>query len=470
MAAKQQGDNCCRVMGEALTNQHRECMDRCWSITLTTKPPVDNLKNNTTISPEQHIDALSTYLPRTAKQGYYAGVRFLLSKGANVNSQDSNGGTALMKAAQSGYINILKLLLEHRASVNMVDMDGYTALIYATSFSHIGCIQALVAAGASIDIMNNYGWSALILAAINGDTDCIELFLANGAKPDLEDYSKLTALMHSATGGRAKSIKLLLEAGAQPNLKDSYGTTALICAAVNGHLDCLVLLLEAGALPNLQNYAKKTALMESSKNREIECTELLLKWGSLPDLQDKPDQRTALMYAVLRGHPVMAEALLQAGADPGITDRQGLTAFMHAAEKRHTDCVLLLLAHGSDANISDNSEKHCKAIHHALDRAFSIYDLELIQILIIAGCYINTAQFSIIVHKHFYDTPALTKDRLIQWLQNYQSVPRSLQHMCRIKIRQTVHPKYFKGNIEDLPLPEVMKDYIQFAELDDFET
>jgi ankyrin repeat protein len=55
-------------------------------------------------------------------------VKHLLSKGADVNAQDSGGATALHLAAWKGYTPIALYLLENGASGQTVSKDGMTPL------------------------------------------------------------------------------------------------------------------------------------------------------------------------------------------------------------------------------------------------------------------------------------------------------------------------------------------------------
>lgn len=48
----------------------------------------------------------------------------------------------------------------------------------------------------------------------------------------------------------------------------------------------------------------------------------------------------------------MVRLLLEAGADPTLTNEMGTSAMEVAAYHRHTDCVMLLQVGGSDVNLS----------------------------------------------------------------------------------------------------------------------
>ena len=53
-------------------------------------------------------------------------------EGVDINARDNGGDTALTEAIDSGHIDIMKLLLDNRADVNTKTDDGLTTLIKAS--------------------------------------------------------------------------------------------------------------------------------------------------------------------------------------------------------------------------------------------------------------------------------------------------------------------------------------------------
>lgn len=61
-------------------------------------------------------------------------------------------------------------------------------------------------------------------------------------------------------------------------------------------------------------------------------SDLIVASGKIKDINQRNDDgRTALMYASLRGYTKIVAALLRAGADLSLTDKDGKTAAQYAA-------------------------------------------------------------------------------------------------------------------------------------------
>ena len=81
-------------------------------------------------------------LTEAAYNGRTDSVKALLEAGANVNTKDKDGRTALMWDTEDKYPDCVKTLLEAGADVNVKDKDGKTALMRSNynepvSYTHL---------------------------------------------------------------------------------------------------------------------------------------------------------------------------------------------------------------------------------------------------------------------------------------------------------------------------------------------
>jgi hypothetical protein len=92
-------------------------------------------------------------------------VTALLEAGADVNSRDEYGSTALSWASYRGNKDVVKLLLEQPAiKLDQAGVDGDTALMAAAERGHAEIVEMLLNAGATVSITNEAGETAITRA------------------------------------------------------------------------------------------------------------------------------------------------------------------------------------------------------------------------------------------------------------------------------------------------------------------
>jgi len=110
-------------------------------------------------------------------------LREMLRRGAEVNTQNSHGQTALMLGIQYGSRDVAALLIEHGANIHMRDHQGRTALMYAARAEKGEIVELLLAHGAQGNVRDAAGITALQLAQGWIGTGMIERLRAAGAEP-----------------------------------------------------------------------------------------------------------------------------------------------------------------------------------------------------------------------------------------------------------------------------------------------
>ncbi len=264
-------------------------------------------------------------------------VALLLSTGLLA---DGNGGLTLAEAVKQQDAAAVRSLLRQGADVNTPQADGSTALHWATHLDDLEIVKLLVQARADAGAANRYGVRPLLLAATNGNAEVIELLLGAGADPNAAMPEGETALMSAARTGRVDAVKALLAHGADVNAHENWrGQTALMWAAAEGHLEAVEVLIEAGAGVSARSSDSGfTPLLFAVREGRLPVVRALLEAGAdvnealpaqqrrrrRPSSQDETGA-SALALAVSNAHYELAAALLDAGADPNASG-QGWTA------------------------------------------------------------------------------------------------------------------------------------------------
>jgi len=116
------------------------------------------------------------------KQGNLEKVRFLLGNGAEINSKDQYGQTALMNAAHSGQVELVRLLIEKGADLNATAKNNLSALMLALIARQPEVARLLIEAGADVNLRSNMNfYSALHLAENAGYSEIVALLKQKGA-------------------------------------------------------------------------------------------------------------------------------------------------------------------------------------------------------------------------------------------------------------------------------------------------
>ena len=191
-----------------------------------------------------------------------AAVRKLLDDGVAANEASAGGITPLMVAAGNGKHSVVQLLIAAKVQVNAIDNNGETALMYGCKSRSRDTVLMLLKANADATMRTQGGSTALTNAATYfDDADLIRVFLERGAQVNSQtDYYNYTPLMAAVTFGHIKTLKSLIAAGADVNVQHREGTTALMLAAQSNQTEAVLALLNAGAIKSIKDKLGKTAL------------------------------------------------------------------------------------------------------------------------------------------------------------------------------------------------------------------
>ncbi len=180
-------------------------------------------------------------------------------------------------------------------------------------------LKALIAAGADLEARDGHGRTALHVATHARQREAIRLLAQAGAKLDVLEDDRYDAITIAAVADDPATLSLLLSLGASPRQTTSrYDGTALIAAAHLGHDEVVRRLIAAGAPLDHVNNLHWTALIESivlgdGGPRHQRTLAALVDAGANLRLADRQGN-TPLQLARARGYAAMVAKLKAAGA------------------------------------------------------------------------------------------------------------------------------------------------------------
>ena len=232
-------------------------------------------------------------LADAAENGDGATVRSLLDAGADVDSAQADGTTALHWAAYHDHTDTAELLVRFGADVNAENAYGVPPLSLACTNRNAALVKLLLNAGANVNAARPGGETVLMTAARTGSLEAVEALLARGANANALERNGQSALMWASAEGHAPVVEALIDAGADFGLTLDSGFNPMFFAVREGRTDVVRTLLRAG----------------------IDVNEALHRKGR-PMYTFARSGISHLLMAIENGHFELAVALLEAGADP----------------------------------------------------------------------------------------------------------------------------------------------------------
>lgn len=292
-----------------------------------------------------------------AHRGDLETVRLAVQSGADVNSRDTDGRTALMLASAAGYASIAEFLLARGADPNLIDIEGSSSMIFAVENGRADILAQLIYKRGDLTLRNKKNERAADLALDRCDAQSMQLMFRSGdhppePRPDgttalmrasqrcREDVNSLlaipgtlehvdqqgrTALWHASNSANFEAIKFLLGAGARAGRADNAGETPLFRAAARGSGDAVRALITKGGDLNRQSASGNTALIVAAGSGCEACVVALVGAHASLDIRNGLGE-SALMVASREGHAGIIKTLVSAGANTGLRNKRRETA------------------------------------------------------------------------------------------------------------------------------------------------
>jgi uncharacterized protein len=286
-----------------------------------------------------------------AMSGNRDAVRSLLKDGADVNTAQADGMTALHWAAQKGDVDLAKVLLYASANVRATTrIGGYTPLLIASRNGDAAMISALLEGGSDANNATTNGTAALMLAAAAGKPDAVTALLDKGANVNAKENVKgETALTFAAAYGRADVVKVLTAHKADVAVTTKVQDLAAFAEEEQKRLAELFAQQGRGGQGGAGGQGGRGRGPQGPQipgvTRQYNYTELVGYWGGLSPLH----------LAARQGYSTVAAALLDAGADVNqTTTGDKSTALLIATINGNFDLARQLLDRGANPNLAQS--------------------------------------------------------------------------------------------------------------------
>jgi uncharacterized protein len=225
----------------------------------------------------------------------------------------------LARAAALVLSGIVALASHAQVAPTASEKAGYAGLLAAAARGDATQIKTLLAKGAQPDVRDGYRRTPLHVAVYGKQHDAMRALVAAGANPNALERDRYDIVTIAAVANDVPTLRLALELGCSAkNVTSRYDGTALIAAAHLGHAEVVRTLIKAGAPLDHVNNLGWTALIESivlgdGGARHTETLNALVAAGANVNLADRNGQ-TPLTLARRRGYAEMVRVLERAGA------------------------------------------------------------------------------------------------------------------------------------------------------------
>lgn len=337
-------------------------------------------------------------------------LKFLVSKGADVNAKDKNDETPLHYTIRQHYgvrgmfdVEVPKYLISHGANIHAKDCDGMTPL-YATSttcmmttYKHYWeyaekVMKCLLLQGAEIDIKNELATETFLCPLAVNDVEILKHIISQGVDINVKDANGRT-LLHRAVErptSNMEVLKCLVSTGANVYAKDKNGNTPLDLANTEEKKS---ILCEAKLEPKEAIWKAATDRDWETVKRWLERDPSLISTTGKMDIEvirilynNNPEKLTLLHLVVCESDDMELPAyLISLGANVHAEDNLHNTPLHYAAaHNSNVDILKYLVSLGADADAyweESESPLHYAAAHNS--------NVEVLKYLVSQGAELN---------------------------------------------------------------------------------
>lgn len=287
----------------------------------------------------------------------------LLEKGADVNSKNQEGMTALLVACQRENLVLVEHLLKKNADANVKDNSGFNPLSLAMKQENYKMFDMLVEYGADIYQKNDQGQNLLMQAIIEDNPKLFENLLTKEFNLQDRDSNGKTALYYAVKTLDKDFVLDLLDAGADVNEAYENESVVDVAMSLEAHKIVDIIIERGGTIRNFDSIAAINRIVEASKAERFpfEKNRDFIMMNNLESIDfGKLDENgNSSLHLVVKNYnkrlePIL-EFVLKRGAEVNAADKRGATALHYAILDGNSPIARKLMTYGANINHKDSN-------------------------------------------------------------------------------------------------------------------
>ncbi|KXH69096.1 hypothetical protein CSAL01_01458 [Colletotrichum salicis] len=305
--------------------------------------------------------------------------RLLCEPKISVDTETSDGQTALHWAVRYGNLRLVELFLRNSANPNKLDHLKETPLhktLIKPIVNDVDIVRALVRYGAKPELKGPRGYSAMTSAIRYGPTSIAKVLVESQQSLNAEIFEGWTSLRQVFYHGR----EIIGKSKIGPS--KTNGSSSLR-QAVENHAQYLTdLLLDRGVSlnhPSSDGWTPLNHAIRYMHNDPSKIERLLTRNPEPSDPNLSAGGETPLQLAISNNRPAIVKLLIEHGANQDEPYENGSTPLIDAINREHKDIVWVLIESGASI------DKRAADGHTALTRAVMKDDKSTIWLLVSKG-------------------------------------------------------------------------------------
>ena len=271
----------------------------------------------------------------------------------NIEARPDETIILLRQAIDVDDLAVAQVVLNWQQDVaNYKDEKGWTPLHLAAERNAPAMIHTLCDKAAKKEATTQLGNTPLLVAAIAGAEEAVRALLKKGANPNVANSDWWTPVHYAAVADIAQMIQLLYQHGGELHTTTLKENSPLSLAIMNDSEEAAALLMQRSTtLGNWRNSLNWTTLHLAASKNAPKMLQILTRSAKV-DLNAVTDKgHTPLALAVLQGCLQAVEVLLEANANPNVSNTGGWSPLHIAAEQNACHTIHLLCEAGANTEI-----------------------------------------------------------------------------------------------------------------------